>query len=261
MPSVDNLAGRALLEETEETLRRFPLGPGLDSPNLLTAMIKNFRVERVTSEMQFGGGEMAKRLERLGQSCDKAIALLQGDDAHLGRAHFAAGRVASLLGNWEASQTHYRAALEHGADESLVRYFLAVTYDLDGPEAAEAITNLKAIIAIQGEESRAAMEAAKHIKSIEDDPPIKPKGESKSSCFVATAVYGSDDAPDVQLLRIFRDTVLLRHKLTEQWVRSYYRYGPSVAKLVRRAPGLAVALRLGFFLPFTALLRLILPHR
>lgn len=50
-------------------------------------------------------------------------------------------------------------------------------------------------------------------------------------CYVATAVYGSYDCPQVWVLRRFRDFVLRRHALGRLFVRGYYALSP---KLVAR---------------------------
>lgn len=41
-------------------------------------------------------------------------------------------------------------------------------------------------------------------------------------CFVATAVYGSKNAPQVQTLRDFRDNVLMKNTLGKAFVNFYY---------------------------------------
>jgi len=48
------------------------------------------------------------------------------------------------------------------------------------------------------------------------------KGASRSGCFVATVVYGEPFAPEVELLRSFRDKVLVRHFSGRLFVRFYY---------------------------------------
>lgn len=64
-------------------------------------------------------------------------------------------------------------------------------------------------------------------------------------CYIATAVYGDYDAPQVLKLRRFRDEVLMNSALGRAFVRVYYKLSPPVAKrlgadstvtrLVRRA--------------------------
>lgn len=63
------------------------------------------------------------------------------------------------------------------------------------------------------------------------------------SCFVASAVYESWSAPQLQTLRRFRDQVLLK-TATGQWlVNQYDRLGPDWAAVVREIPWLQSALR------------------
>ncbi len=50
------------------------------------------------------------------------------------------------------------------------------------------------------------------------------------SCFVATAVFHSGDAWQVESLRDFRDTVLTRFAYGRHFIAWYYRRGPAIAK-------------------------------
>jgi len=52
---------------------------------------------------------------------------------------------------------------------------------------------------------------------------------SDSRCFIATALYGSEDHPDVKILRDFRDTYLLDNPIGRKFVQIYYLYSPSLA--------------------------------
>jgi prepilin-type N-terminal cleavage/methylation domain-containing protein len=51
-------------------------------------------------------------------------------------------------------------------------------------------------------------------------------------CFIATAAYGSPEAPAVMLLRDFRDEILLKTKPGEEFVTWYYRVSPPLAKII-----------------------------
>lgn len=64
------------------------------------------------------------------------------------------------------------------------------------------------------------------------DDNVPPKQEEKGGCFIATAVYGSYSAPEVMLLRKFRDKVLLQRRLGKLFVRFYYAVSPPMARLV-----------------------------
>jgi hypothetical protein len=60
---------------------------------------------------------------------------------------------------------------------------------------------------------------------------------------VATAVYGSADAPEVQVLRRFRDSVLLHSLPGKFCVRVYYAWAPSLARGLERRRWAMRALR------------------
>lgn len=53
-----------------------------------------------------------------------------------------------------------------------------------------------------------------------------------SGCFVATAAYGTDLAPEVAMLRQFRDKALLQSPLGRLAVASYYSLSPSLAAVI-----------------------------
>lgn len=58
---------------------------------------------------------------------------------------------------------------------------------------------------------------------------IQEKPEKKEGCYIATAVYGSYDAPEVLVLRKFRDEVLKQSALGRIFIKTYYVLSPSIA--------------------------------
>lgn len=54
-------------------------------------------------------------------------------------------------------------------------------------------------------------------------------------CYIATAVYGSYDAPDVLVLRSFRDQVLRKHWLGRCFIKAYYFLSPPIAERLKDA--------------------------
>jgi hypothetical protein len=56
---------------------------------------------------------------------------------------------------------------------------------------------------------------------------------STSNCFIATAAYGTDMAPEVETLRDFRDEKLLTNKVGKEFVEVYYKVSPPIADVIR----------------------------
>lgn len=57
--------------------------------------------------------------------------------------------------------------------------------------------------------------------------------EDGGYCFIATATYGSYSAHEVQLLRLFRDRILLKLPLGQALVEWYYQASPPLADFIR----------------------------
>jgi hypothetical protein len=84
-------------------------------------------------------------------------------------------------------------------------------------------------------------------------------------CFIATAAYGSPSAPEVQVLRGFRDRVLLKSAPGRAFVAWYYRVSPGVAQFIGERAALRAAVRwalaplvLAITYPWRAVLALLL---
>ena len=78
----------------------------------------------------------------------------------------------------------------------------------------------------------------------------KPSG---GGCFIATACYGDYDAPEVRILRRFRDNVLLKSPGGHRVVDLYYRTSPPLAQLLERHPIAAGVIRAMVLNPITSL--------
>ncbi|MCK9363523.1 MAG: pentapeptide repeat-containing protein [Syntrophales bacterium] len=66
----------------------------------------------------------------------------------------------------------------------------------------------------------------------------------KSGCFIATAAYGSYLHPFVNILRTFRDRVLLVSSTGSSFVEWYYRVSPPIADVISRHSVLSAAVRI-----------------
>ena len=65
--------------------------------------------------------------------------------------------------------------------------------------------------------------------------PQQVRPEKKEGCYIATAVYGSYDAPEVMTLRRFRDETLKNSAFGRWFIRTYYRLSPPVAEKLKNA--------------------------
>lgn len=59
--------------------------------------------------------------------------------------------------------------------------------------------------------------------------------QSSSDCFVATAAFGTPWASEINILRQWRDEVLIKSIPGRLFVKTYYRIGPYAAKLVEKS--------------------------
>jgi len=72
-------------------------------------------------------------------------------------------------------------------------------------------------------------EANKELAAL--DPTYQPKEVPRSGgCYVATAVYGSYDCPEVWTLRRFRDNTLAATWYGRAFIHTYYAVSPTLVK-------------------------------
>ncbi len=69
------------------------------------------------------------------------------------------------------------------------------------------------------------------------------QGRGARECFIATAVYGHQMAPEVVALRQFRDETLRKYWLGNKFIAAYYRLSPPVASWLRTKPMLSGIVR------------------
>jgi len=73
-------------------------------------------------------------------------------------------------------------------------------------------------------------------------------------CFIATAAYGTDTAKEIDILREFRDVVLLPNGLGAELVSLYYKTSPPIANFISQHEVLRTAVRVGFVDPIVKIL-------
>jgi hypothetical protein len=65
-------------------------------------------------------------------------------------------------------------------------------------------------------------------------PARKPSGSNKSSgCYIATACYGNEFAPQVIALKVYRDQTLSKSILGRLFIKSYYFLSPPIANRLK----------------------------
>jgi hypothetical protein len=74
-------------------------------------------------------------------------------------------------------------------------------------------------------------------------------------CFIATAAYGTETASQLDILRDFRDQVLLKSALGSRFVEAYYRISPPVADFIAKNDFLRAVVRELFLDPVVSLLQ------
>jgi hypothetical protein len=73
-------------------------------------------------------------------------------------------------------------------------------------------------------------------------------------CFVASAAYGTDTAKEIDILREFRDEVLLPNSVGARFISLYYEISPPIADFVSQHLILRTAVRVGFVDPIVVVL-------
>ncbi len=85
-------------------------------------------------------------------------------------------------------------------------------------------------------------------------------GSASGGCFIVTAAFGSESAPEVELLQAFRDNVLRRtrwgSKFFDELYKYYYRVSPAIADEMIRDPQLRQVLRFAIVEPWVNYMQL-----
>ena len=136
----------------------------------------------------------------------------------------------------------YEKAIELGGHpKDMIYDRMAITnWVLDG-KIEDTISYYEKVVEIAGIDSSNGMDAAKTLERLKSQ---------KSGCFIATAVYESYDAPEVIILRKFRDDILNLSKYGQLFVKSYYFFSPPISKFLSKKSKLKVIVREKILTPF-----------
>src|ERR1051326_4614423 len=85
------------------------------------------------------------------------------------------------------------------------------------------------------------------------------RAHARSGCFIATAAAGSESAPEVLVLRRFRDELLLSCHVGRCFVSTYYRFSPPLATFIARHRSLRLAVYHCFVRPASRLAMAVMP--
>jgi TPR repeat protein len=81
-----------------------------------------------------------------------------------------------------------------------------------------------------------ATKALARIMGVQENEPESPKAPAAKACFIATAACGSPAHPDVEILRDYRDRVLVPHALGCAFIQVYQCVSPPIAAAIRSRP-------------------------
>ena len=72
---------------------------------------------------------------------------------------------------------------------------------------------------------------------------VSTEKSSGGGCFIATAAWGTPDAPEVRALRHFRDEVLIKNVAGRQFIALYNRASPPLARFIAEHPTVKLVVR------------------
>jgi hypothetical protein len=135
--------------------------------------------------------------------------------------------------------------------------FLLGVPDLVGDPGASTAARAR-ILACVGEQNNAVRKAADEgLAALRAKEEEIESGRSQAAgegidCFIATAVYGSSSAEEIDILRNFRDDVLLRSDAGRDYVDFYYAASPPLARFIAEREWLRVLVREALIDPLVA---------
>ena len=92
-------------------------------------------------------------------------------------------------------------------------------------------------------------EAKEYVEHLALENGISSKRTPSEGCFIATACYGDYDAPEVLVLRKYRDKVLKSSLIGKIFIKTYYTISPPFAKVLSKSDSLRNVIRKNLLQP------------
>ena len=89
------------------------------------------------------------------------------------------------------------------------------------------------------------------LNAAKTDETNKQNQEDKGNCFIATAAYGTPEAPTVLLLQDFRDEILRPQRIGKFFIKQYEKLSPPIASIIAVRPGLRLVVRKCLLIPLS----------
>jgi len=148
-----------------------------------------------------------------------------------------------LLGLWDSDDEYFYTVGSFSVFTDTNYFWFAIPLDMLGDDGSMSVVNLIGDIVYSG-----FTDVAPNVGHGVTGQP------QRMGCFIATAAYGTDTAGEIDILREFRDEVLLPNSLGAEFVSLYYRTSPPIADFISQNEVLITAVRVGFVDPIVAIL-------
>jgi tetratricopeptide (TPR) repeat protein len=233
-----------LAKDVEEYKSAFVHDSSKDDGGLIGGLIgAGMEEARIRNDFKAISAKVAQIIELASKAKDQAVDPADpSPDSLISDSYYYMGHAYRLRKNLQEAKAQFEKSIAiHPSPDA--KYFLAVVLEESGQQQA-AKDMLKKIVEEYPDSDR-AVEANKRL--------LKPA--TSSGCFVATACFGSYDAPEVLVLRQFREQRMSQTMLGRATIRFYYKIGPYGAKLIDHSSTLKALVRAIVLRPIVYALR------